>query len=170
MYESFVPVYYRVHAGVFEWSGRFGRISEEERSVPRNTQDRTIRQIVGHMIDSVSNNIHRIVHLHYRESPMEFPNYATQGNNDRWIAIQNYEQEDWELMIQTWKYLHLHFLHLMGQVDESKLEKQWISGPGQTVTLEEMIIDFLRHFELHIHEIEALLEQDDVLDQTTAQL
>ena len=29
-------------------------------------------------------------------SPLSFPNYATFGNNDRWIAIQNYQNEDLE--------------------------------------------------------------------------
>ena len=51
----------------------------------RNNQDRNIMQIVGHMVDSASNNTHRIVHLQYRESPLSFPNYATNGNNDRLV-------------------------------------------------------------------------------------
>ena len=43
----------------------------------------------------------RIVHLQYRESPLRFPNYASDGNKDRWIAIQNYQEEDWNLLVQT---------------------------------------------------------------------
>jgi hypothetical protein len=74
----------------------------------RNKQDRNIKQILGHLIDSTSNNIHRIVHLQYQDSPFIFPNYATFGNNDRWIAIQNYEQEDWHLMIRLWQYSLIH--------------------------------------------------------------
>jgi hypothetical protein len=60
----------------------------------RNSQNRTIKQIIGHLIDSSSNNTHRIVHLQYQPSPFVFPNYATFGNNDRWIAIQDYQNED----------------------------------------------------------------------------
>ena len=77
----------------------------------RNSQNRNIKQIVGHMVDSASNNTHRMIHLQYQQSPLEFPNYATHGNNDRWIAIQNYENEDWENLVQLWKYAHLHFVH-----------------------------------------------------------
>jgi hypothetical protein len=105
------------------------------------------------MIDSASNNTHRIVHLQYRDSPLEFPNYATEGNNDKWIAIQNYQYEDWDLLLEHWKYSHLHILHVIDNVEEAKLNNLWLGGPDEEVTLREMILDFPRHFNLHINEI-----------------
>ena len=56
-----------------------------------NTQNRTIKQIVGHLCDSASNNTHRIIHLQYQNSPLIFPDYANLGVNDTWIKIQNYK-------------------------------------------------------------------------------
>ncbi len=109
--------------------------------------------ILGHLIDSASNNIHRVVHLQYRESPVDFPNYATFGNNDRWIAIQNYKEEDWQEMISLWKSLNLHLAHVIRNIDESCLEKEWIAGPGRLITLGKMINDYMPHFRLHIGEI-----------------
>jgi hypothetical protein len=109
------------------------------------------------MADSASNNTHRIVHLQYRESPMEFPNYATHGNNDRWIAIQNYREEDWHTLVQVWKYSNLHIAHVINNVDESKLENKWYYSKDRLISLEEGIIDYLRHFQLHLDEITALI-------------
>jgi hypothetical protein len=86
-----------------------------------------------------------------------FPNYATFGNNDRWIAIQDYQNEDWMSMIQLWKYSLLHFCHIINNVKEDKLENEWISGPDKTITLKSMIIDFLRHLKLHMSEINNLI-------------
>jgi hypothetical protein len=126
----------------------------------RNSQNRTIKQIVGHLIDSASNNTHRIVHLQYQTSPFNFPNYATLGNNDRWIAIQDYQNEDWEIMTRLWKYSLLHLSHVMKNVRADKLDNEWISGPGGKVTLEEMIIDFPRHLKLHLSEINELIKKD----------
>lgn len=123
----------------------------------RNNQNRTIKQILGHLIDSASNNTHRVVHLQYQESPFEFPNYATFGNNDRWIAIQNYQDEDWQNMIRLWKYSCLHFCHVIKNVNDSRLDNEWISGPGQRVTLKAMIADFPRHLKLHLSEIDELM-------------
>ena len=122
----------------------------------RNNQDRNIRQIVGHMVDSASNNTHRIVHLQYRESPLRFPNYAASGNNDRWIAIQDYESEDWHNLVNLWKYSNLHIMHVMRKVNLSKLDNQWFYDENTHISLREGIVDYLRHFKLHLDEITEL--------------
>ena len=110
---------------VKDWEPKLSGQSNDVIINRKNSQNRTIKQIVGHMIDSASNNTHRIVHLQYRESPFRFPNYASNGNNDRWIAIQNYQDEDWNTMINIWKYLNIHIVHVIKNVDVSKLNNQW---------------------------------------------
>ena len=82
------------------WEKILSSLPGETITQRRNSQNRTIKQIVGHMIDSATNNTHRTVHLQYQESPFHFPNYATFGNNDRWIAIQNYQEEDWNNLVR----------------------------------------------------------------------
>ena len=47
------------------WKPRFSALSENDVTAHRNSQNRNIKQIVGHMVDSASNNTHRIVHLQY---------------------------------------------------------------------------------------------------------
>jgi len=131
-------------------------LSSEIITLRRNTQHRNIRQIVGHLVDSASNNTHRVVHLQYRELPLQFPNYATFGNNDRWIAIQNYEDENWENLVQHLKYSILHFAHIIKQINPEKLNNEWISGENSKVTLKEMVEYFMPHFKLHLGEIEEL--------------
>ena len=124
----------------------------------RNSQNRSIKQIVGHLVDSASNNTHRTVHLQYRETPLDFPNYATFGNNDRWIAIQNYQEENWENLVQLWKYSLLHFAHIIQQINPDKLENEWISGENSKVSLKGMVEYFMPHLKLHLGEIEELIE------------
>ena len=139
------------------WEARFMALDEDGVTVRRNSQNRNIKQIVGHMVDSASNNTHRIVHLQYQPSPLIFPDYANFGNNDRWIAIQHYQSENWANLVQLWKYVNLHIVHIINHVNEDKLNNQWTSGKGENVSLKDMIIDYLRHFKLHLGEIEALL-------------
>ena len=142
---------------VKEWEPLLTDLSDEIISQRRNKQNRTIKQILGHLIDSTSNNIHRIVHLQNLPSPLVFPNYATNGNNDRWIALQDYQNEDWTNMVQLWKYSLLHLCHVVSNVDQSKLKNEWIAGPGETVTLGEMISHFSEHLKLHLSEIDDLV-------------
>jgi hypothetical protein len=141
-----------------KWEAKLEALPEKILDTKRNSQNRTVKQILGHLIDSISNNTHRIVHLQYQKSPFEFPNYATFGNNDRWIAIQDYQNEDWHNMIQLWKYSLLHFCHVIKNADDLKLDNEWISGPGRNITLRTMIMDFPGHLKLHLSEISELLE------------
>ncbi len=140
-----------------EWEHRLASLPNETISERRNSQNRTIKQILGHLIDSNSNNTHRVVHLQYQQSPFSFPNYATFGNNDRWIAIQDYQNEDWLNMIRLWKYSLLHFCHIIKNVNDDKLENEWIAGPDKNITLRTMIVDFPRHLKLHLAEINELI-------------
>jgi hypothetical protein len=142
------------------WEPTLSRLTDEVISQRRNSQNRTIKQIVGHIIDSATNNTHRIVHLQYQKSPFSFPNYATLGNNDRWIEIQDYQNEDWITLVQLMKYSLLHICHVIKNVDSDKLSNEWISGPGEKVTLKSMIIDFPRHLKLHLSEIEDLINKE----------
>jgi hypothetical protein len=139
------------------WHPKLSTLSAEVITLRRNSQNRTIKQIVGHMVDSASNNTHRVVHLQYQQSPFEFPNYASRGNNDRWIAIQHYQDEDWHNLVQLWKYSNIHFGHVIQYIDPAKLKNEWIAGPGKNISLNDMVIDYLRHFKLHLDEIEMLI-------------
>jgi hypothetical protein len=88
---------------------------------------------------------------------MSFPNYATEGNNDRWIAIQDYQHEDWHNLVQLWKYANLHLVHVMRNVDLSKLENQWQNSRTSVISLKDMIEYYLPHLELHLKEMEELI-------------
>ena len=111
-----------------EWEPRLATMENKIIAHRRNSQNRTIKQILGHTVDSTSNNIHRIVHLQNLASPLVFPTYASFGNNDRWITIQDYQNENWMNLIQLWKYSLLHLCHVIKNVDESKLQNEWHGG------------------------------------------
>jgi hypothetical protein len=139
------------------WEPRLLSLSENQVSTRKNKQNRTIRQLTGHLVDSASNNLHRIVHLQYQTSPLNFPDYANFGNNDRWIAIQDYQHENWTELVMLWKYINLHLVHVILNVNAEKLDNIWITALNKEVSLKTMITDYLRHFRLHLDEIEQLI-------------
>jgi hypothetical protein len=146
--------------GLTIWEPKLTKLSADTIVNKCNNQNRTIKQILGHMVDSASNNTHRIVHLQYQDSPFSFPNYAANGNNDRWIAIQNYQAENWENLIQHWKYSHIHLVHVIENVNQEKIDNEWISESKYgNISLNDMITDFLRHFHLHLGEIQELINK-----------
>lgn len=158
MIKEFETVVQSLIVLTIEWEPKLAELSGNLITQRPNIQNRTIKQILGHMIDSASNNTHRIVHLQYQQSPLRFPNYASNGNNDRWIAIQNYQAEDWENMVKLWKYSNLHIAHVIENVDDSMLENQWYYNEERLISLKDGIIDYLKHLKLHLSEIDALLK------------
>ncbi|HEY8465151.1 MAG TPA: DinB family protein [Bacillota bacterium] len=140
-----------------KWEPKLMALSEELVTYRLNNDRWTIKETVGHMVDSASNNIHRIIHLQYQPNPLIYPDYANLGNNDKWVAIQNYQTEKWNDLVQLWKYLNLHIIHVINNVNRDKLDYEWINALNQRVSLKEMIIDYLRHFKLHLSEIEELI-------------
>lgn len=122
----------------------------------RNTQNRTIKQILGHLIDSAANNHQRIIRLQYNEK-LVFPDY--QQDNDLWIALQDYQNADWYSLIQMWKYYNLHMIQVIKSVDQTKLDNSWQSFENITVTLRQMIEGYLGHIELHFNEIQELIDK-----------
>ncbi len=157
--KEFIEISNQIVSLTNDWEKNLKQLSEETISEKRNIQNRTIKQIVGHLVDSASNNTHRVIHLQYRKSPLEYPNYATFGNNDKWIAIQNYQNENWENLVNLWKYSMNHFAHIIQNVNPEKLNNVWLAGADEKVTLKEMIEYFLPHFKLHLIEIEDLINR-----------
>ena len=146
---------------IAEWEPRLSVLPDSIITERRNTQNRNIRQIVGHMVDSASNNTHQIVHLQYRENPLSFPNYAIDGNNDRWIAIQNYQEEAWPDLISLWKYSNRHIAHVISNIRPEKLDNVWIASPEKKISLREMVTGYVDHLQLHLGEINQLIGGSD---------
>lgn len=122
----------------------------------RNRQNRTIKQILGHLIDSASNNHQRMVRLQYSKDLLFFPDYRQ--DNDLWIALQDYQNADWANLIQLWKFYNLHIIHVIHFVDVKKSDNYWCDFEGTKVTLKEMIEGYLDHLHLHMKEIHELAE------------
>ena len=138
------------------WEQQLIDLPVDKISNRRNKQNRTIKQILGHLIDSAANNHQRMVRLQYT-AKLQFPDY--QQDNDLWIALQDYENADWFTLIQLWKYYNLHMIQVIKSVDMSKLDNSWQSFDGTTVTLRQMIEGYLGHIELHFNEIQELIDE-----------
>jgi len=139
---------------VSEWEPQLLLLSEDVITERRNHQNRTVKQLLGHLVDSASNNHQRMIRLQYNDN-LVFPDYTQ--DNDRWIAIQDYQHADWKNLVQLWKSFNLHIIHLIEAVDKSKLNNYWTDFEGNKVTLREMIKGYPWHLNLHMNDIKELI-------------
>ena len=142
-------------------------LSEEQVSLKRNSQNRTVKMLVGHLIDSASNNHQRMVRLQYAPrcghsmpntemGMLVFPDYTQ--DNDLWIALQDYQHEDWQQIVMLLKLYNQHICHVIRSVDETKLDNYWIDYEGCRVSLDAMIRGYVNHLNLHFGHINDLLK------------
>ena len=141
-------------------------LSEEQVNVRRNSQNRTVKMLVGHLIDSASNNLQRMVRLQYAPrcghsmpntemGMLVFPDYTQ--DNDLWIQLQDYQHEDWQQLVTLLNLYNRHICHVIRSVDETKLNNFWIDYEGCRVTLDAMIRGYVNHLNLHFGQIHELL-------------
>lgn len=141
-------------------------LSEEVITTRFNHQNRSVKMLVGHLVDSASNNHQRMVRLQYaprcghsmpntQMGMLVFPDYTQ--DNDLWIHLQDYQHEDWKTLVQLWKYTNYHICHVIESVDETKLQNYWLDYEGNRVTLEDMIRGYIGHLNLHMGHIHELI-------------
>ncbi|PSR55040.1 DinB family protein [Adhaeribacter arboris] len=105
------------------------------------------QEILGHLIDSAANNHQRFVRGQIEDTPTVF------YQQDQWVNIQAYQQENKDILISLWESYNRHLAHVITQVANENLEKECRGKDGSTVTLAFLIEDYLRHLEHHLHQI-----------------
>ncbi len=153
---DFSPITNGIRIYLDDWEPVLLALPAETLTTRTNAQNRSIKQILGHLIDSAANNHQRMIRLQYNEQ-LDFPDY--QQDNDLWIALQDYQHEDWMVIVQLWKYYNLHLIQLIQSVDPTKLTNRWQNFEKNTVTLQQMIEGYLGHMELHLGEIGELINK-----------
>lgn len=108
------------------------------------------RQLLGHLIDSASNNHQRFVRAALQSS-LDFPAYDQNGN----IQVQAVQDADWDLLVSLWSSYNRYLAHIIAHLPAEKLSTPCRIGPGEPVTLEFLVDDYLDHLIHHLHQLPA---------------
>jgi len=88
----------------------FSEAESEQRPSPERW---TKKEVVGHLIDSASNNHQRFVRGQLAFG-QDFPRYE----QEQWVRIQSYQSARWPDLIDLWRAYNTHLLHVIGCVTE----------------------------------------------------
>ncbi len=105
------------------------------------------KEILGHLIDSASNNHQRFVRMQIDES-VTLPKYQ----QDEWVSTQQWQQREWKDIIELWKIFNQHILHIFACIDETKLPNTIKLG-NATYTLQFIVDDYVDHMLHHFQQI-----------------
>lgn len=106
------------------------------------------KQVIGHLIDSASNNHQRFVRAALQTS-LDFPGYDQDGN----VRMQAPQQADWALLISLWADYNRYLAHIIARLPAPKLDTLCRIGSDDPVTLSFLTTDYLRHLLHHLRQI-----------------
>ena len=117
------------------------------------------KEVIGHLIDSASNNHGRFVRAQIADD-MVFPGY----DQSAWVQAQRYNERPWMELVSLWRALNSHIASVVEGISSDRLSLQrtshnldeiaWRTVPRmQPVTLEYFIRDYLGHMKHHLAQI-----------------
>ena len=124
------------------------KIAPEVAGKKENPKKWSKKEILGHLIDSASNNHQRFVRG-AQNIAGDFPVY----NQERWVEIQHYNEMDWSDLVEYFYQYNLHISKLIDFLPDDVLDNPCNIGKENPVTLKFVIEDYLRHLKHHIEQI-----------------
>ena len=131
-----------------------------DRSAERPANDKwSAREIIGHLVDSASNNHQRFVRGQFQDS-LIFAGYA----QDDWVRAGRYQDAPWEELVTLWRTFNLQIARVMeGIPDEVRLRPQLRHNfdeigfetvpQGKPATLDHLMRDYVTHLKHHLTQI-----------------
>jgi hypothetical protein len=138
---------------------RLEAISQDQSGVPRSEGKWSPREIVGHLVDSASNNHGRFVRAQFTDDLL-FAGY----DQVAWVACQRYSSASWLELVALWAHLNLHLARVMEACPPDarsrprkrhNLHEVAFRGisPAEPATLEYFMGDYVDHLEHHLAQI-----------------
>jgi hypothetical protein len=106
------------------------------------------KEVLGHLVDSASNNNQRFVRAQLTDE-LVFPGYEQDG----WVRTQGYAERPWERVVALWSEANLHLAHVVSRLPADRLTTPCRIGEGAAVTLEFLARDYVRHLRHHLAQI-----------------
>jgi len=104
------------------------------------------KQILGHLIDSATNNHHRWIRA-------QFENISVISyDQNKWNEFSYYNEMPVQQLISFWTAYNLQIAELIKVIPSENLQKQCNTG-SQQVTLEWLFNDYIDHLEHHLKQL-----------------
>jgi hypothetical protein len=138
---------------------RLLEISDEESARAPAPGKWSAREIVGHLIDSASNNHQRFVRAQFQDD-LIFPRYSQED----WVRVQDYRNAPWRELVTLWQSYNLQLSRVMvAAPEETRLREHtkhnlhqiaWQLVPqDKPATLDYLMSDYVAHLKHHLRQL-----------------
>jgi hypothetical protein len=132
---------------------KMSSVNEDTASIRLSIDKWSLKEMIGHLVDSASNNHQRFIRLQ-ENAEISIPQYAPEF----WIKAADYLQYPWSEIVTLWHSYNKLILHIIKNVDTGCLNNIW-KKYGQDLTLGFIIEDYYRHLIWHSELFEIRLKE-----------
>lgn len=104
------------------------------------------KEILGHLIDSATNNHQRFVRPQFEEVP------TISYDQNNWNKFGFYSKIATSHLIRFWTQYNLHIVQLMEHMPTENLKRECITGKDR-FSIEYIFKDYVRHLEHHLKQL-----------------
>ena len=141
-----------LHAAIAEGLQLFQQVDETRTATRPGPGRWCAREVLGHLIDSAANNHQRFVRAQ-QGNALTLPGYE----QNHWVASQGYQEADWPHLVTLWTHFNLHLADVMDRIPPAAYPVRCAIGGDEPVTLEFVVVDYLRHLRHHMGQIRERL-------------
>ena len=105
----------------------------------------SVKEELGHLLDSAANNHQRIVRAQLEEHPA-MPGY----DGDAWVALHQYHSREWPSLIERWTVLNCQLLAAAEAVPDSAWTRALSIANSGPLTLKFVFDDYVHHMLDHL--------------------
>ncbi len=137
-------------------AGSFSRelLAADPRAAARRPAAQTWspKEVLGHLIDSAANNHQRFVRAQETDA-LRLPGYE----QNHWVRSQGYIDAEWTHLVALWTHFNLHLADVIARIPSDRYGMPCTIGDSEPVTLEFVIVDYVRHLKHHMAQIRERL-------------
>lgn len=105
------------------------------------------KEILGHLIDSASNNHQRFIRIQFEDNPVIY------YDQDKWNQASRYNDMNTEHLLTFWALYNRHLLEIIERIPEAHLQRTGTARNSHSATLAWYIADYVAHMEHHLSQI-----------------
>ncbi|MBL7931666.1 MAG: DinB family protein [Bacteroidia bacterium] len=122
-------------------------ISEKDFTYKASAEKWSKKEILGHLIDSATNNHQRFVRLQFEQEPL------ISYNQNSWAQFSYHQTTPTDSLIKFWTTYNKYLIHIISEIPEKYYQNVCRLANGDRVTLEFLITDYVKHQEHHLKQI-----------------
>ena len=124
------------------------RIGEIESQQPALTGGWSYKLLLGHLVDSASNNHQRFVRASL-QGELTFPGY----DQERLVELQQFREMDWGFLVDFWAAYNRFLAHVIGCLPAEAAKVTCHIGNNAPMALDWLAMDYVEHLKHHLNQI-----------------